>query len=241
MKYIIASNSLLAFSLFIFFPVFSQDCKVEKKDIKGTYTGDCKRGKADGKGKAVGTDTYEGEFKSGLPDGEGIYTWANGDVYSGHFTKGHLDGKGFMKWKRPNAEDSTEGGFWKDDEYKGKYEKPYKINSVSMAVTNVIVKFKKDKINRVSFLVRNTTSSTASLNDKNGTKNVQPLKMKVDNIGLSLGGYTRMEYYEYMKKTETILFNASYPMQMKLTVSSELIDMELLEEGSYIIEIEINR
>jgi len=33
--------------------------------IKGTYTGDCKKGKASGKGKAIGTDTYKGDFKTG--------------------------------------------------------------------------------------------------------------------------------------------------------------------------------
>ena len=34
--------------------------------LKGTYTGECKKGKANGRGKAVGTDTYEGFFKTGL-------------------------------------------------------------------------------------------------------------------------------------------------------------------------------
>ncbi len=33
----------------------------------------CKKGKANDKGKASGTDTCEAEFKSGLPDGEGTY------------------------------------------------------------------------------------------------------------------------------------------------------------------------
>ena len=42
--------------------VFAQ-CEVLLNDIKGTYDGNCKKGKADGFGKAVGTDTYEGEFK----------------------------------------------------------------------------------------------------------------------------------------------------------------------------------
>jgi len=74
----------------ILFPsfLFSQDCSVEKESLKGTYTGDCKNGKANGKGKAVGADTYEGDFKSGLPDGQGTYMWNNVIVLPGNSQKG---------------------------------------------------------------------------------------------------------------------------------------------------------
>ena len=43
------------------------------KEIQGTYEGDCKDGKASGKGNAIGEDTYEGNFKNGYPDGTGKY------------------------------------------------------------------------------------------------------------------------------------------------------------------------
>ncbi|MDZ4810202.1 MAG: hypothetical protein SGI96_18345 [Bacteroidota bacterium] len=56
--------SLTAFLLYISY-LFAQNCAVEMGTIKGTYTGDCKKGKASGKGKAIGTDTYKGDFKTG--------------------------------------------------------------------------------------------------------------------------------------------------------------------------------
>ena len=70
------------------------DCKVLLDSIKGTYAGECSNGKASGSGKAVGAHTYEGEFKGGLPEGKGKYTWANGDYYYGSWKKGLKEGKG---------------------------------------------------------------------------------------------------------------------------------------------------
>ena len=64
------------------------------KDINQSYTVDCKKGKADGKGLAKGKDIYKGEFKKGYPEGEGIYTFSNGDVFEGEFKKGAKNGPG---------------------------------------------------------------------------------------------------------------------------------------------------
>src|SRR5688572_10292771 len=88
---------LLFFTLLImaFNTVSAQeDCKVLVDSLKGTYTGECKNGKANGNGKAVGIHTYDGEFKNGLPEGKGKYTWSNGDYYYGSWKKGQKDGKG---------------------------------------------------------------------------------------------------------------------------------------------------
>ena len=59
------------------------DCRVMVDDIAGSYEGDCYKGKAHGVGKAIGKDTYEGEFKKGYPEGKGTYTWINGDYFEG--------------------------------------------------------------------------------------------------------------------------------------------------------------
>ncbi len=69
--------------LLIFSAVFSQEtCKVLLPNIAGQYEGMCKNGRADGKGKAEGIDQYEGNFKDGLPNGNKIYRWKNGEIHN---------------------------------------------------------------------------------------------------------------------------------------------------------------
>ena len=60
------------------------NCRVLLPAISGEYSGGCKNGRAHGKGKARGTDTYEGRFIKGLPSGNATYTW--GDGYGPQFT-----------------------------------------------------------------------------------------------------------------------------------------------------------
>jgi len=103
------------------------DCKVLMPEISGSYTGKCKNGLAHGKGLAVGTDTYEGRFSKGLPNGSGKYTWEDGRIYEGDWSKGVRNGKGSMIYPT-DGKDSIVAGIWKDDEYKGKeLLPPYQI------------------------------------------------------------------------------------------------------------------
>src|SRR5688500_4937365 len=92
--------------------VYAQDCLVALESIKGTYEGGCDKGKANGKGKASGSDTYEGEFKNGLPEGQGKYNWKNKSFYVGSMKKGLRDGKGEMHYILTSGYDSTVTGFW---------------------------------------------------------------------------------------------------------------------------------
>lgn len=96
----------------------TEDCRVLLDDIAGSYEGDCHKRKAHGVGKAIGKDTYEGEFKKGYPDGKGKYTWINGDYYEGTFVKGKREGEGKMVYASVNA-DSVLTGYWEDDLYQG--------------------------------------------------------------------------------------------------------------------------
>ncbi|MBK8494067.1 MAG: hypothetical protein IPL50_02955 [Chitinophagaceae bacterium] len=82
----------LIFLLFLTFTIKTLSaqtptCTVLLDSLKGTYEGECKNGKANGKGKAVGINTYDGEFKNGYPEGKGKYTWSNGDYYYGGWKK----------------------------------------------------------------------------------------------------------------------------------------------------------
>lgn len=67
------------------------------------WNGDCKDGKANGKGKAIRysggevMSTYEGEYKNGFRDGHGRLIYRNGTVKEGTFIKGQLTGEGTLK------------------------------------------------------------------------------------------------------------------------------------------------
>ena len=100
------------------------DCKVLVPELNGTYLGKCKKGLAHGFGKAVGKDTYEGTFKKGLPNGQGLYTWASGATYDGEWVYGQRDGLGVYTFNY-HGRDSIQKGKWDGDIFIGKvYTKP---------------------------------------------------------------------------------------------------------------------
>ena len=85
LKQNLVKNFFFVFNLLLAGFTYAQDCKVLKESISGSYTGDCKKGRAHGEGTAKGEDSYTGEFKKGLPHGFGKYTWADGSMYEGDF------------------------------------------------------------------------------------------------------------------------------------------------------------
>jgi hypothetical protein len=87
-------------------------CEVADPRLRGTYSGACQGGKAHGRGKAVGIDTYQGEFFNGLLNGQGTYVWPNGDRYIGQFKQGQADGRGVMRY----ADGEEERGVWQNGE-----------------------------------------------------------------------------------------------------------------------------
>jgi len=126
MKHITFIGLLLAFSV----QLKAQDCKVLLASISDSHSGGCKKGLAHGEGKSSGEDFYEGNFRKGLPDGIGKYTWKNGQAYFGEFNKGLKEGKGELSFFI-NGKDSTTVGYWRDDVYVGEILLPdYKINQV---------------------------------------------------------------------------------------------------------------
>ena len=67
---------------------------------------------------------YDGEYKKGLKDGNGVYYYPNGEKYEGKFCNGIREGKGTFFWKDgsrwegyfKNDEMNGEGIFYKDEE-----------------------------------------------------------------------------------------------------------------------------
>ena len=108
--------------------IFAQDdCKVLNSSIGVSYNGSCKKGLAEGTGEAMGVDRYKGEFKKGLPDGEGTYFWLTGEIYAGEWRKGLREGNGKYSYKYMDR-DTVISGIWKKDKYIGEVElAPYII------------------------------------------------------------------------------------------------------------------
>jgi len=216
--------------------LFSQGCTVDMDALKGTYTGDCKKGKANGTGKAVGTDTYEGEFKSGIPDGAGIYTWSNGNTFKGAFQKGLKNGEGEMIYKFTDKSDSIVKGFWKKDLYVGRFEYPYKILTKTKKVTRADIKPASTATGQQVIIRVSSTSSSAGTISGGLLPKMQP------TLFLQKGSYLRSDVNDtYATKSETILYDVIYPFQMRVEMRDEAVEFVINEAGNYVVEVTINQ
>jgi len=220
--------------LLMSFYTYSQDCAVDKESLRGTYTGDCKKGKAHGKGKAVGADIYEGDFKNGVPDGQGVYTWSNKNMFDGRYVKGLKDGKGTLTFRREGAQDSIVEGYWKKDVYIGKHENPWEVIGKTGSVTKVEVEYSPANSERIKIVVTNTTGGVSAIGG-------QLPQLRVDNVIVIHGFYDRKTSLEtHLKSTETTLTDVTFPFRAKLQIAREEVEIEFFERGSYIVNISIN-
>ncbi|HID39142.1 MAG TPA: hypothetical protein EYP36_06475 [Calditrichaeota bacterium] len=79
MQKILTPGLLLLLTIFYPLTAYSESCKVTLPD-SSVYSGNCKSGTFNGKGKLVWRDgtTYVGDFKEGLMHGKGIFTHISG-------------------------------------------------------------------------------------------------------------------------------------------------------------------
>ncbi|WP_298367459.1 hypothetical protein [uncultured Lutibacter sp.] len=213
--------------ILVFFTLFtlvtnlqSQNCKVLIKELNENYTGDCKKGKANGKGTAKGIDTYTGNFKKGYPDGEGIYTWKNGNSFEGSFKKGKKIGQGKMIYKTATLKDSIVTGFWKNDIYAGMYENPFKKLNNSPNVTGLRFTKADGENKRVRLYVREDNTLVRN-----------PLINVVVHHGLYQELRTQSDFVE--------LTNATFPLKLRATYGREFIEIEIFESGNWDVQITI--
>lgn len=90
-------------------------CSVLDPELQASYAGPCRDGLAEGRGRAVGTAEYFGEFKAGRKHGAGIKSWPNGDRYEGEFADDRRHGHGAYVFGRgPWAGERYEGDFLAD-------------------------------------------------------------------------------------------------------------------------------
>lgn len=208
---------------------------MEKKELQGSYTGECKKGKAQGKGKAVGLDSYEGDFVSGLPHGRGTYRWANGDEYIGEFQKGLKEGEGKLLIKRPGQTDSLVEGYWHYDRYTGKEEKPWRLIFKSRLIYDLQVEYKDSLMNRITFVIINTSGGASRVEGD------EMPRIKVDELILVKGAYGRIFINDvHAKKTESVVEEILYPIRFRAILGSEEMEMEFTRPGNYIVNLRIN-
>lgn len=215
--------------------IYSQNCIVDNLLLQGTYKGGCKNGKANGNGKATGTDFYEGNFVMGFPHGQGTYRWQNGNIYTGWFVNGLKDGEGKLVYKSSGGKDSIITGLWKKDLYAGPVEKIYRLIFKSKLVTDIETEFKNDSANKITFFITNT-SGGAKLVDGDELP-----RLKVDEVVALKGSYGRLYLNDnHVKKTESLIEEVGFPFRMRALIGTEEVEMEFLQPGSYIINLRIN-
>jgi hypothetical protein len=87
-------------------------CHVRTPTLQGSYAGDCAGGIANGRGRAQGADRYEGDWRDGVPHGEGTYSYADGRRFEGRFEVGRVNGR--ARFVYPSG-DVLEGEFRNDE------------------------------------------------------------------------------------------------------------------------------
>ncbi|MEI7959307.1 MAG: hypothetical protein WCH36_00210 [Chitinophagaceae bacterium] len=211
---------------------FSQDCKVLDPNLTGNYTGDCKNGKAEGKGKAVGIHTYEGEFKAGLPDGQGFYTDNLGNSFKGYFKKGKKEGQGLATIKTEKGIDSVLTGFWKRDKYVGLFEAPYKIISKSYMVNSVSVN--AEASNNFPTIELTLESVTGGSVDLHG----DIPKPTLTEVIFNKGSYNVMNEITTQQKRNVYIFNnLIYPATITFKIGPEEVLIEFYEQKNFKVSI----
>ena len=227
---------ILSGILFISPAIAQESCKVLMASIADHYEGDCKKGKASGKGKAEGTDQYIGEFKDGLPHGKGTYRWKNGDFYEGNWMNGRREGSGGMSYKRNGKADSVVTGFWKKDLYVGLYEKPYIIYSRSIRIIKIdISRNLKEKNNAIIIEVQNTTGGAVGI-----SSGPQP-KPELTDLTLEKGNYGLInKSLSGPKSTTRQLSQVDFPFRALFKFGDQEADIEISEPGYWKIFVNMN-
>jgi hypothetical protein len=224
---------LLAFLSTIILTAGAQntDCKVLMDSLKGTYEGDCKNGKADGTGKATGTDTYAGEFKNGLPDGLGKYTWKNGNYYYGGWKKGLKEGKGQLHGFE-NGTEKLITGYWKKGKYIGLNENPYKITSTTTDIGRIEVRNMSKKGSSISVTVKSIGDGSTSLNTAGSTA-------VMTDFQIIQGSYLTKSNTKLPNSDITVFRDIIFPFVATFNFGSSILQIEIYEEGEWDIYVPI--
>jgi hypothetical protein len=218
-------TTALFLAIFMIQVSFAQEtCKVLKPEIAGKYTGDCKKGLANGKGIAEGTDKYEGKFKDGLPNGSGTYKYANGDVYEGDFHEGLKNGRGKFSFKYA-GKDSTYLGIWENDRFVKKIVPPPYIVSQKLNVQRYTVQ-KVGPGNRVMFSFMQNGMNNRSISSLSFAEN----SGSATTIGLDQG-------FDSIRFPFSCKVNYSTPNSLRTATYEVVFEIEINEPGQWLVTL----
>ena len=224
MKYFILFLSIFAFTILSIQVSAQENCKVLIPGIDSIYNGKCKKGLAQGKGNAIGVDSYTGRFAQGLPNGKGTYTWANGDTYIGSWLAGKQHGEGVLILKLEER-DSIIDGLRENDIYMG--PKPIAPRVITkVGVDRFSFKLSGGSKDRVLIDIlqngtRNTSISGFLISTSNGVET---------NTGQLLG-------YDYIEFPVTIRLNYMTLNKLKSHEYQVIFEFEISEPGDWLVEI----
>lgn len=217
----------LFFLLLLFFPGIvsgQENCRVLKSGISETYTGGCKKGLAHGQGSATGIDRYEGQFRNGLPDGTGTYTWENGDIYTGEWKEGKRQGIGKYTFLA-NEKTTVQEGQWVDDKYTGPViPKPLVLS--------------KEGIDRFTFRKNGNVRNRVLIDIfQNGTRNTSVSDLLISSSSgyesklVSSIGYDDVTYPVTIK----LIYNTQN--KFKTAIIYVKFEFKIYEPGDWIVEV----
>ncbi|KAF0198961.1 MAG: hypothetical protein FD166_952 [Bacteroidetes bacterium] len=221
-------------SLIVLFPVMlllapwhshgQENCRVLKTGISGSYTGDCKKGLAHGQGIAAGTDSYEGQFRKGLPDGTGTYNWSTGEVYTGQWKEGKRNGIGKFIYT-VDEKDTILDGQWINDKFAGP------------VVPKPLIKA-KEGIDRYTFRKNGTSKNRVMINIyQNGARNGGISDLMISSSSgyeSTLGPATGFEEITFPVNIKVMY---TTPNKLNTTLVYVKFEFEISEPGDWTVDL----
>ena len=168
---------------------------------------------------------YVGEFKKGLPDGTGKYTWANGSEYDGNFKKGLLDGKGTLTHVMPGGEKKVQTGYWDKGAYVGEYESPYVVTSRSSGLLSVRISPTDNPAGDGDALLIQISHKGKAQQSPNF------------NLNVTTGSF--MSQYPMGLNTKVIV--STFPFGFTLNYMGESVEIKIYQKGSWNVRLDYNK
>ncbi len=220
---------ILFFKIIFSYPVYAQTepkCEVLFPSLNISYTGECKKGLANGSGEAKGVlYLYKGAFKKGYPEGLGEMQYGNNTFFIGNFQKGIKEGKGEFHMVQEGKADSILRGFWSGDVYRGNTYKTHNYMCNKM--------YDRKEI-RPSASAGNSITIEAS-------KTKGPLL--IDNVVCTSGRTLRkIVDYSTMQKHSLTFEITEFPVSLQIMVSDGgIINLDLYKSADWFCTLYLNR